>query len=94
MEEAVLALLPANFPVFSRHTGLKYSEALFVVLKDQMNIARTPKPNMIEPITMNTVNYGLGARVTHCGTSIFSRFGFTEPDGGPIQMVATNSGTI
>lgn len=88
VERNVLAMLPANFPVFSKHTGLKYSEALFVVLKDQMNIARVPKPCMIEPITMNTVNYGLGARIKHCGTSIFSRFGFTEPDGSPIQVVS------
>lgn len=88
VERIVLAMLPANFPVFSKHTGLKYSEALFVVLKDQMSIARVPKPCMIEPITMNTVNYGLGARIKFCGTSMFSRFGFTEPDGSPIQMVS------
>lgn len=88
VERIVLQLLPSNFPIFSKHTGLKYSEALFVVLKDQMNISRTTKPGMIEPITMNTINYGLGARIKHCGTSIFSRFGFTEPDGSPIQVVS------
>jgi hypothetical protein len=41
---------------------------------------------MIEPITINQINSGLGSRVKHDCGSIFARFGFTEPDGSPIKI--------
>jgi hypothetical protein len=41
---------------------------------------------MIEPISINQINSGLGSRAEHGFPSVFSRFGFAEPDGSPIQI--------
>jgi hypothetical protein len=86
VQAAVLKLLPAGFPVLDRRTGLRYSEALFISRKNEMNVPRGTYRCMIEPITINQINSGLGSRAQHGIPSIFSRLGFTEPDGTPIRM--------
>ena len=84
LEHAVLQLLPLNFPLFSPKYDLKYSDALFVVLKNQLHSTRHTIKCAIEPININTINYGLGSRVPHGAPSIFTRLGLSELDGSPI----------
>ncbi|MDR2892037.1 MAG: integrase [Deltaproteobacteria bacterium] len=86
LEKAVLRQLPANFPILAYKTGLRYDEALFVVLKNQLHSTHHTLKCIIEPVNINTINYGLGARVAHGSPSIFTRLGFTEPDGSPIVI--------
>lgn len=86
VQQKILSLLPNNFPIFSEYSGLKYSEALFPILKNQLHPGRNAMLCMIEIPSLNTVNYGLGSRVKHGSMSIFTRFGFTEPDGSPIKI--------
>jgi hypothetical protein len=86
IEAAVLAMLPAGFPFLEKETGLKYSDALLVVLTNQLHARRRTYRCMIEPISVNQINSGLGGRVKHGFKSIFTRFGFTEPDGSPIKI--------
>lgn len=86
VQKAVLAMLPAGFPILEQENGLKYSDSLFVVRTNEWGAQKSLYRCMIEPISINQINCGLGSRAEHGQSSIFSRFGFTEPDGSPIKI--------
>lgn len=88
LERAIIALLPRNFPFIDQATGLKYSEALFIVRKHELGNQRGTYRCMVEPVDINQINTRLGSRTAHGFQSIFSRFGFTEPDGSPISITS------
>ena len=86
IERHVLSLFPKDFPILDKKTGLKYKQALFVV---PYNFFRTKGMGyrcMFDKVTLQQINTGLGARNHEGGKCIFSRFGFTEPDGSPIKI--------
>jgi hypothetical protein len=88
VQNAVLDMLPKGFPVLDPETGLKYSEALFICRTHELGIKTATYNCMIEPIDGNQISAGLGSLIAsrHPYPSIFSRFGFTEPDGSPIKI--------
>lgn len=86
IEAAVIAMLPAGFPFLEKETGLKYSDALLVVLTNQLHAQRRTYRCVIEAISVNQINSGLGGRAKHGFNSIFTRFDFAEPDGSPIKI--------
>jgi hypothetical protein len=88
VESAVLGMLPSGFPVLDKVTGLRYSEALFVVRRNELGAQRSTYCCMIEPVSIGQINTGLGGRAEHGHGSIFSRFGFTEPDGRHIVVTS------
>lgn len=88
VEAAVLAMLPKGFPIFDKETGLKYSEALFVVRRHELGAQRSTLRPTIETISISQINTGLGSRAMHGFASVFSRHGFTEPDATPIVVTS------
>lgn len=88
VEKAVLGLLPSGFPFLAESNGLKYSEALFVVRRHELGSQRGTYRCMVEPVTIGQIDTGLGSRAEHGHESIFTRLGFTEPDGGPIVITS------
>lgn len=86
IEAAVVEMLPAGFPFLEKEAGLKYSDALLVVFTNQLHAQRGTYRCMIEPVSVNQINSGLGGRTEHGFKSIFTRFGFTESDGSPIKV--------
>lgn len=86
VQRAVVAMLPSTFPVLCDEVGLKFRDALLIVLVNQLHSKRATYPCMIEPISINQINTGLGTRVEHGFGSIFSRLGFTNSDGSPIKV--------
>jgi hypothetical protein len=86
VEKVMIGMLPRDFPLLDIDTGCKFSEALFVVRVNELGAQRGTYKCMIDPISINQINTGLGGRVEHGFTSIFSRFGFIEPDGSPINI--------
>lgn len=86
IEKAVVGMLPRGFPLLDEAAGCKYSEALFVVRVNELGAQRGTYNCMIEPISINQINAGLGGRTEHGFASIFSKFGFVEPDGSPIKV--------
>ncbi|WP_297482300.1 integrase [Ferrovum sp.] len=86
VQKAVVAMLPDGFPILDKETGLKYSNALLVVCVNELGIKRGTYRCMIEPISTNQINTGLGGGSKHGLGSIFSRFGFTMPDGSQIKI--------
>lgn len=87
-QKVVVAMLPEGFPIIGHETGLKYSEALLIVQTNALSNQRGTSRCMIESISINQVNTGLGSRVAHGFPSIFTRFGFAEPDGAPIKITS------
>ncbi|MGE0768930.1 MAG: hypothetical protein AB7L90_21010, partial [Hyphomicrobiaceae bacterium] len=88
VERVVISMLPPGFPVLDQRNGLTYSNALLVIRKNAMNPRRGTYRCMIEVVTIQHVNDGLGSRVEHGMSSIFSRLNFTEPDGSAIQVTS------
>lgn len=86
VQTIVINMLPEGFPILDKDTGLKYSEALILCRVNELHATRGTYPCMIEPISLNQINTGLGGRVQHGIPSIFTRHGFTEPDGSPIKI--------
>ncbi|WP_374247601.1 integrase [Thermomonas sp.] len=86
VEKAVLRLLPHDFPILDSLTGLKYSEALFVVRRNELGQQRATYHCLIEGVSGTRINNGLGSRVAHGFQSIFSKFGFREADGSEIRV--------
>lgn len=86
VEAAVLRMLPRGFPILDKATGLKYSDALLVVRRNELGSQRRTYRCVIEPVGINQINSRLGSRTAFGFQSIFSRHGFTEPDGSPIEI--------
>jgi hypothetical protein len=86
VENAVIAMLPRDFPILDKRTGLTYSKALMVIRRNEFHPRRATYRCMIEPITIQHVNDGIGSRIEHGMSSIFSRHGFVEPNGQPIKI--------
>lgn len=88
VEYAVLDMLPRGFPVLDNETGLKYSEALLVVRRNELGVQRATYRCMIEAVGIGQVNTGLGSRAEHGHNSIFTRFGFKEADGSQVSVTS------
>lgn len=88
VEKAVLEMLPRGFPILDVVTGLKYSEALFVVRRNELGAQRGTYRCMIDAVGIGQINTGLGSRAEHGLESVFTRLGFTEPDGSPITLTS------
>lgn len=86
VQNAVVAVLPEGFPILDKEAGLKYSDALLVMRVNELGLQRGTYRCMIEPISIDQINGGLGGRAKHGFGSVFSRFGFTMPDGSPIKI--------
>jgi hypothetical protein len=84
VERAVLQMLPKGFPILDEETGLKYSDSLIVVRRNEMHSQKGTYNCMIEPISVNRLNYALGGRRDR--KSIFDRFAFKELDGRRIEI--------
>lgn len=87
VERAICALLPRGFPVFDAHSGVRYSEALFVVpLRQFGREDMTPVTCMVQRVSPREINDGLGAGVRHGRHSVFSRLGLVKEGGAPIAL--------
>ena len=86
VQKAIIEMLPQGFPVLNTETGLKYKDALIVILRNQLHPKRGSYRCMIEPVSIDAINFALGAKGSFGCESMFSRFGFTEPDGSPIKV--------
>lgn len=86
VESALLKMLPHGFPFVHAGIGLKYSDALFVVQRNALHALKARFRCVIEPVTHEDMYARLGSRSTTGILSIFDRYGFHEPDGGPIRV--------
>lgn len=83
VEAAVLATLPAGFPVLESESGLRYSDALMVVRKTELDPHKSTYRCMFQPVEQADIGSRLGRRIE---LSIFEKFDFKEDDGSPIRV--------
>jgi hypothetical protein len=86
VERAILKLMPERFPVLDVETGLRFSQALCVVRRHELNGSKTTYRCVVDAITQGFVATGLGNRSEHGFGSIFERLGLFEADGTPIAI--------
>lgn len=85
VEKAVLMMLPKGFPIADAERGLRYSEALCVVLRNTMHGTKSQYRGVIDLLEQDDIYMRLGAAPTG-RDSIFDKFGFTEDDGRRIRV--------
>jgi hypothetical protein len=85
-ERAVISMLPASFPHTSIDGGGLYSEALFVIRKNELNAQRGTYECVVDVVAQDDIAVRLGQRSTTGIKSVFERYGFTEDDGSPIIL--------
>ncbi len=88
LEAALLKLMPPGFPVFDDRTGLKFSEALCTIRVNELIPSRSTHHGVLQRINIVHVNAFLGTGPTTRKSSLFERYGFTEPDGSRIVVTS------
>ncbi|MGQ3169836.1 MAG: hypothetical protein ACT6RZ_05655 [Methylophilus sp.] len=85
VEQAILSLLPAGFPVLDITQNLKYSEALCVSRLNEMS-GRAIYVGMIHPVNYSQVNSRISAKTTSKIQNIFEKHNLRNPDGTRIHL--------
>lgn len=83
VEAKVLDMLPSGFPFLDKKQGLKYSEALMVVRKHELDAAKATYRCMFQPVERNDIHSRIASRQ---GRNIFAKHGFREDDGSTIVL--------
>ena len=86
LENWVISQLPSEFPIYDQDSQLKYSESLYVALRNQFQGGKATYTCLIEPIGTNKINAYLGGRSLNGTPSIFDVFDFFEPNGEHIVV--------
>ena len=86
VERAVLAMLPPGFPIANAETGLRYSEALCLALRNELAATRG---GAAYRCAFMLVDYGI-VQTRLAGSantkSIFEKFGYKDADGVPLHL--------
>jgi hypothetical protein len=86
LEQAVVSQLPRGFPFMNAEVGLRYSEALCVMLRNAMHGQRGTYRCLIDAVDQGVLSTGLGNRSRHGVPSVFDRLGLFEPDGASVVI--------
>lgn len=86
VEAAILKLLPHDFPIFDKSTGMLYSEALCIVRPRELWRHETPQvlDCGVQRISYSILSGGLTSRPT--GASVFMFHDFTDENGAPLSI--------
>jgi hypothetical protein len=85
VERCIVALLPQGFPIVNKETGLRYSDSLVLVRKNELHRSRATYLCTIEPVATDFVNDALGGK-RDGRASMLDRMGFREPNGDRIEI--------
>jgi hypothetical protein len=86
-----LSRLPKDFPWFDKDKGIKFSNALFALNKNQFHGNRTCLPVELHKPTNNFFNNDLSPRESlgdHVHRSIFDRHGYHSEDGSRLKITS------
>jgi hypothetical protein len=86
VERVVLAMLPVNFPFLDKGIGLRYSDALLIIRKNELMDKKGTWRCAIEGVTVDQVNNRLGSASKHGKKSVFERLGIVSDDGGALEV--------
>lgn len=80
--------LPPGWPWKNKERGIKYSDALLCLRKNEMHSRRNVSPVLLWTPNNSLFTYDLGPRRTKCHRSIWMRHGYTNPDGTAIKVTS------
>ncbi|MBN2680048.1 integrase [Acidithiobacillus montserratensis] len=83
IEQTLLSLLPTGFPWVNKELRLRFSQALFVLNRNQLTPHKSTYRSIIHPVMHGDIGSRFGRILNR---SIFEKFGFREDDGSPIQL--------
>lgn len=85
--EHLRGLLPPNFPWFDKEKGVKYSNCIFSILKNQLSGRKNTLSVALQRVSVSILNSDLGPRsYTAHHHSVFERNGYRHPSGEPYKM--------
>ncbi len=86
----VLSRQPNNFPWLSEKKGIKYSDALFSMRRNQIGDQRSISPVILWKPTNNILNNDLSPRESLSSNhkSIFDRYGYKKDDGSRLKLTS------
>ncbi|WP_295968050.1 integrase [uncultured Xanthomonas sp.] len=86
VESAVIGALPRGFPWLDVDAGLRYSEAMCVIRRNELHKTKRTFRCIIEAMDQGLIATGLGGRTAHGFKSVFDNFGFVDADGYPVVI--------
>lgn len=86
VEAAIWSLQPRGFPIANTARGLKYSDALCLILRNTLHPHRATYRGVVELLDHGDINSRLGARRTSGIASVFDKLGLTEDDGSAVRV--------
>jgi hypothetical protein len=86
----VLSRQPKSFPWLSKKKGIKFSNALFCMTRNQLHAQRGTSPVILWKPTNNVFNNDLSPRESAGAyhKSIFDRYGYLTPEGARIKLTS------
>jgi hypothetical protein len=84
VELVLVGMLPRGFPVANKETGLKFSDALLLVRRNELSSMRSTYRGVIHLVDVAAIR----SRLAGSGQrqNIFQRFGFCEDDGSVMRI--------
>lgn len=86
VEKAVVAMLPRDFPIANKETGLRYSEALCLALVNEMHAVLSTYRCAFTLIDYSMLSTRLAGKRTV--KSIFEKFGYKDEHGKPLRLTS------
>src|SRR5471030_402389 len=84
IEEKVLAKLPKSFPF--AQPGLKFSEALFIAHRFELDATLTQFACLVDYISTDQITVRVAGRADRSIRTVFKKFNLTEKNGNPISV--------
>ena len=86
VQRVLLNLMPVNFPWFNGDASQPYSCTLIVVHRNEMHATRGNCPCVLGHCGIATFEHWLSGHDNGKKPNVFTRWGFTERDGSPIEI--------
>lgn len=86
IEKAVIKTLPRGFPWLDIDAGLRFSEALCITRRNELNKTKGTFRGIVEALNQGFIATGLGSRSKYGFKSIFDNLGLFEADGSPVVI--------
>jgi hypothetical protein len=84
VERAVLALLPLEFPIANEETGLHYSDALCLVLRNELSSCHATYRGVVVLADYSVMQSRLVG--TKTVQTVFEKFGYKDANGTPLRL--------
>lgn len=86
VEKLVLAMLPKGFPFVSTEVNLRYKDALFITLENQLHDTLSTYRCMVAPVSYHQINIRFGNRESDSKKSMFTKLGLFGEGGRKLSI--------